>query len=447
MNKVSDIEADFNEENKFVLPTDRLLRVRVPQIKLATTKPGELPSSYTNRFVRADIPDASAVELCLNRQECSEKLTVLCQWQPAEASAGEYDIQITLDPELFDKPDKRVLWTSAGLRKKVTDPLCNFYSSRLAGQSDTPATGPSFTFEIPRDVMKSLYFDFECTPETKDVFGTAMPRSDVQRAAAEWNLRSLTVYIRVLIKEQIAGVSLVLPSDLESFASATLLGFFNIAGPPNGNKGTRVRKVTIPDKQVKSGVRVIDESHEPEAVIIHVWDVASFKNARPHFSGGLSAHYAVDGEGRIWWYVNEHELAYHAGYVTDDVQAAWTLYKKNGRYGKDGKWHSTEDYKKGDVNPNYDTIGIEHEGRADSVWPVRKYAATGWLLQDIYARWPRIEISDQRILRHNNFNRQKSCPGNTVDLDYLRRIATGYRARSRSRATEVSLGSNAPSYE
>ncbi|MEP7121365.1 MAG: peptidoglycan recognition family protein [Byssovorax sp.] len=449
----SDIELDFDAQKTIYFPVNMFLRFTVPKLTIIASPPvGPLATTHTNRFAHADLPGQSTIELCLNRQEASEQMIVRCQWQPAMATVGVYDIQISLDPLLFDDPKHRVPWVAGKKRIEVSEGFCNFYSSRLAGHSNEPVKGPEFDFAIPRDVIKSLYFDFECPTTSKDGDGVPVPSELRPRSAAEWNLRQLQVYVRVLIMEQISGATLVLPSDLEAFTTAVLLGFFDISGPPDGESGgPRVANVPVHDDKHNSAIVTRKRmSFEPEAVVIHVWVVPSFNGKRPHFSKseGLSAHYAVDGDGRIWWFVDERNVAKHAGSVTHDVTTAWGSYKKTGT-ALGGKWVLDEKHGwlSGDLTPNHDTIGIEHEGNSDTPWPVRKYVATGWLLQDIYSRWSKVDLNSQRIVRHNAFNKGKACPGIKIDMSHLCKVAVGYRRRRRNDTIEVLLGSLMPTYE
>ena len=74
-----------------------------------------------------------------------------------------------------------------------------------------------------------------------------------------------------------------------------------------------------------------------------------------------SAHYAVSKSGEIHQYVDENDTAFHAGVV---VNPSWGLIKP-------------------DVNPNFYTIGIEHEGRPDDVWPEEQVSASATLVVEI----------------------------------------------------------------
>ena len=94
----------------------------------------------------------------------------------------------------------------------------------------------------------------------------------------------------------------------------------------------------------------------PEAVVIHIIDgslaagESVFRDPATH----KSAHYAVSHSGEIHQFVDEKDTAFHAGIV---VNPTWALLKPR-------------------VNPNFYTIGIEHEGRPDDVWPETHLSAS-----------------------------------------------------------------------
>jgi hypothetical protein len=75
------------------------------------------------------------------------------------------------------------------------------------------------------------------------------------------------------------------------------------------------------------------------------------------------------------------------------------------------------------VNPNFYTIGIEHEGRPDDVWPEAQLAASATLIGQITSRWS-IALDDLHVIRHHQIRASKTCPGNWVQLkDLLARVA------------------------
>jgi N-acetylmuramoyl-L-alanine amidase len=147
--------------------------------------------------------------------------------------------------------------------------------------------------------------------------------------------------------------------------------------------------------------------HRPEAIVIHIMDGsligtdAWFNDPR----SGVSAHYGVGRNGVVHQYVREMDTAFHAGTV---VGPTWPLLKPG-------------------VNPNYYTIGVEHEGFGESggAWSQAMLDASVDLVRDIAGRW-NIPADDDHIIRHRLIRSTKPhCPGAGVNLDaYIARIAT-----------------------
>jgi N-acetylmuramoyl-L-alanine amidase len=148
-----------------------------------------------------------------------------------------------------------------------------------------------------------------------------------------------------------------------------------------------------------------------EAVVIHVID-GSIQDADATFTNDAltdprSAHYAVSRTGEVRQYVDEDDTAFHAGNI---VNATWTGLKK----GPDGR----------NINPNFYTIGIEHEGRATDEWPAAMYAASAELLRGIADRHPLLRpLSRANVVMHREIRANKSCPGHVADLTRLLALA------------------------
>jgi N-acetyl-anhydromuramyl-L-alanine amidase AmpD len=136
----------------------------------------------------------------------------------------------------------------------------------------------------------------------------------------------------------------------------------------------------------------------PEAMVIHVM-AGTFSAGESVFLGEgtqKSAHYGISKEGVIHQYVDENDTAFHAGVV---VNPTWPLLKPG-------------------VNPNFYTIGIEHEGLADDVWPEAQLTASAGLIGEIVARW-RIPVDVLHLVRHHQIRATKTCPGNWLQMDEL----------------------------
>jgi len=136
----------------------------------------------------------------------------------------------------------------------------------------------------------------------------------------------------------------------------------------------------------------------PEAIVAHIMD-GSFAAGESVFrdpSTQKSAHYGISKAGEVHQYVDENDTAFHAGVV---INPTWPLLKDK-------------------VNPNFYTIGIEHEGRPDDVWPAEQLAASAALIGQIAARWS-IPLDTLHVIRHHQIRASKTCPGNWVDLGNL----------------------------
>lgn len=145
-------------------------------------------------------------------------------------------------------------------------------------------------------------------------------------------------------------------------------------------------------------------SFNPEAIVIHIM-AGSLAGTDSWFNdprAKVSAHYGVGAGGLVHQYVRETDTAFHAGVVD---QPSWSLLKPG-------------------VNPNFYTIGVEHEGTGDGPWPwpAAQLAASFSLVSDIARRW-NIPLDAAHIIPHHLIRRSKPCPGATFDqADYVARV-------------------------
>jgi N-acetylmuramoyl-L-alanine amidase len=154
--------------------------------------------------------------------------------------------------------------------------------------------------------------------------------------------------------------------------------------------------ISIPSPNFVSGRK----GHHPEAIVIHVMDGTLsgtdswFRNPQSK----VSAHYGIGKNGEVHQYVQETDTAWQAGRVN---APNWSLIKTagNGQY----------------VNPNYYTIGIEHEGNSQSDWTDAMYGADAELIAAMSKRW-NIPIDRSHIIGHREIFSLKTCPGSSVDL-------------------------------
>lgn len=144
-------------------------------------------------------------------------------------------------------------------------------------------------------------------------------------------------------------------------------------------------------------------SYQPEAIVIHIMEgtLAGTTSWFQNKASKVSAHYGIGRDGRVHQYVQETDTAWHAGRVR---LPTWSLIRKknNGTY----------------INPNYYTIGIEHEGYAHSDWTDELYHASSELIRDICQRW-QLPIDRDHIIGHREIYAGKKCPGDKVDLQRL----------------------------
>jgi len=136
---------------------------------------------------------------------------------------------------------------------------------------------------------------------------------------------------------------------------------------------------------------------EPRAIVIHII-VGSLESAGMTFNAprsAVSAHYGVGKTGDVHQFVEETDTAFHAGTV---VRPTWRMIDPR-------------------VNPNYYTIGIEHEGLPQDSWPEAQYRASSALVREIASRW-HIPLDRDHIIMHREIRASKTCPG-SVDMDRL----------------------------
>ena len=129
---------------------------------------------------------------------------------------------------------------------------------------------------------------------------------------------------------------------------------------------------------------------QPEAIVIHIMD-GSFAAGESVFADPAtqkSAHYGISKEGIVHQYVHESDTAFHAGIV---VEPTWDLLKPG-------------------VNPNFYTVGIEHEGLAADVWTDAQLEASSSLVGEIGERWG-ILLDAEHVIRHHQIRATKTCPG------------------------------------
>lgn len=143
-----------------------------------------------------------------------------------------------------------------------------------------------------------------------------------------------------------------------------------------------------------------------ELIVIHVIE-GTLAAADAWFNdpaAEVSAHYAIGLNREIHQYVKEEDTAFHAGRVNGATAALVRLYQ---------------------ANPNYYSIGIEHEGTATSEWPDTMYEDSARLVAEIAKRHG-IPLDRTHIVGHREIYALKSCPGRG-DVDRIVRLAREIR--------------------
>ncbi|MCR4441712.1 MAG: N-acetylmuramoyl-L-alanine amidase [Peptococcaceae bacterium] len=152
-------------------------------------------------------------------------------------------------------------------------------------------------------------------------------------------------------------------------------------GSPRGTKGRNGHKV----------IAVVDHIMDGTLQGTDAW----FNNEK---SGGASAHFGVGKNGEIHQYVSLGDVAWHAGNVDEP---SWALLKP-------------------DINPNWYTIGIEHEGHPGDVMPEPQFQATlalhKWLVEIF-----NLEVNRDTIIGHYRIDSvsRANCPGPNFPWDRL----------------------------
>ena len=138
---------------------------------------------------------------------------------------------------------------------------------------------------------------------------------------------------------------------------------------------------------------------QPEAIVNHITAgkypgcLSWMKNP----NSKASSHYLVTKAGQIYQLVQDTDTAWHAGAVN---KPSWPLY--------DG------------TNPNYYTLGIEHEGQPGDELTEEQYQATLWLHRQLIAKWG-IPVDRDHIIGHYRIDsvNRPNCPGSGFPWDKL----------------------------
>ncbi len=147
-----------------------------------------------------------------------------------------------------------------------------------------------------------------------------------------------------------------------------------------------------------------------KAVVLHV-AAGPFTAIYPTFNrrfGLTSAHFAVSKAGVIEQYLSINDTAFANGLRF--VKAQW--YNTRGKVVYPA-WPDIEP----PVNPNFQTISIEHEGQPQEAWTPEMYAANNrllvWIAQDTGLTW----TPYRTLIGHCHLDTadRPNCPGPSVD--------------------------------
>lgn len=143
-------------------------------------------------------------------------------------------------------------------------------------------------------------------------------------------------------------------------------------GLPRGTKGRRSYQV----------IAIVDHIMEGSLEGTAAW----FNNK----DSGASAHFGIGKKGEIHQYVSLNDVAWHAGKVNNP---SWSLLISG-------------------LNPNYYTIGIEHEGFSGNPMPEAQFQATLALHKMLIEEF-HLEISEDTIIGHYRIDslNKGNCPG------------------------------------
>lgn len=154
-------------------------------------------------------------------------------------------------------------------------------------------------------------------------------------------------------------------------------------------------------KQVPSPNHSGPRSRPLIAIVLHIMD-GSLKGTDAWFqnpASQASAHYGIGKDGEIHQYVQDSNVAWHAGRVDKPTVPVIP-----------------------GVRPNYYTLGIEHEGWAKENLPLELYVASARLLRKLSKTYG-LPLDPEHVWLHREVYSKKTCPG-TLDRGLLLHLAS-----------------------
>lgn len=168
------------------------------------------------------------------------------------------------------------------------------------------------------------------------------------------------------------------------------------------------------------------KGYRPIAIVIQIME-GSLDGTDSWFTSprsNVSAHYGIGHNGELHQYVKEEDTAWHAGRVD---HPSWRLIKPAEE--EAGKY----------INPNYYTIGIEHEGWEQTEWTEEMYQTSSKLIAAIADRWD-IPLDRDHVVGHHEIYSLKDCPGTKVDINRLISLSGGGASDTLSLSAIVKIG-------
>lgn len=170
------------------------------------------------------------------------------------------------------------------------------------------------------------------------------------------------------------------------------------------------------DQQLSPNIKKGRDGHLVEATCIHIM-VGRYQGSIDWLcnpESGVSAHFAVSWEGKITQMVNIFDTAYANGLSWDKKRKTWI---DPGGNAVDPSWKRLTP----PVNPNFQTVSIEHEGYQNQVWNDAMYEADRRILVYVQSHFPIIYVPHDTIIGHNEISPKLRpfCPGNGVDFAKL----------------------------
>jgi N-acetyl-anhydromuramyl-L-alanine amidase AmpD len=121
-------------------------------------------------------------------------------------------------------------------------------------------------------------------------------------------------------------------------------------------------------------------------------------------ASGVSAHYGIGKSGEVHQYVQDKDIAYHAGIP---YPCTWVNQSKNRYPG---------------TNPNSYSIGIENEGKILDIWPTEQIQALAALIAGKCKQYS-IPVDDLHIVGHHEIYAGHNCPGPNCPLEDIIKLA------------------------